>query len=330
MARGRMRLYRAEILLVWGLVGPAAPAAAAQQLGESFSLEERQGALARVPDGKIIRLRLSDGSRAAGPIRRWNAFSVTVGPYLGYAERDTFVALAVIDSLWLRSDATRRGVAIGGVAGGALGAVVGFTAGSLCPTAGNDGVCAQGAVTSIVAGLAIGSLAGMLVGSGTPEWRRLHPQGGRPTPRTGPEITLVAPGDSTLPDPRTVALARTEPGRLVRLQFRDRPDLAGYVVRAGARRATVVAVVGAAEEGTVPLGSLESIWERGTARRPGSAIGTVVGFAAGVFAASSTSACDPSSDCLSAQVADGLLGGLAGWALGGRVGSLFPKWQRRY
>src|SRR6266536_3621080 len=197
MARGRTRLHRAEILLVWGLFGSAAPAAAAQQLGESFSLEERQGALARVPDGKIIRLRLSDGSRAAGPIQRWNAYSVTVGPYLGYAERDTFVALAAIDTLWLRSDATRRGVAIGSVAGGALGALVGFTAGTLCPTARNSGVCAQGAVTSIVTGLAIGSLAGMLVGSGTPEWQRLHPRGRRATPRTGPEIALVAPGDST-------------------------------------------------------------------------------------------------------------------------------------
>lgn len=332
MVRARRRPRGADALLVWGCLALLAPATAGAQLGAAFALEERQGALARVPAGKIIRLRLSDGGRAGGPVRRWITYSVTLGPYLGYAEQDTVLALATIDTLWLRGQATRRGALYGGAAGLALGAVLGATAASICPTGRRQEPCAQGTVTSAVAGLVIGGVAGAIVGSGNPEWQRLYPRDGawRTATPSGPAITLEVLGDSSLPDPRTLALARIRPGRLVRLQFADRPDLAGYMVRAAARRAVLAPVVRAPADAPVPLTTLEAIWERGTAQRTGSVLGTLLGVGAGTYIAVGSTACDPGNACTATILGNGVLGGLVGWVVGGRVGSAIPRWQRRF
>ncbi|HEY3279090.1 MAG TPA: hypothetical protein VGJ83_01145 [Gemmatimonadales bacterium] len=331
-----MQLLTARIALVCGFAGLAPGVAAAQlataQLGDNMALAERQAALARVPPGEIIRMRLADGGRAGGPIVRWTAYTVTLGPYLGYAERDTFVALAAIDTMWFRGRATHRGALFGGIAGGAVGVAIGASASSLCPTGGaSKESCAQGAVTSGVAGVLLGGLIGAVVGSGTPDWHRLHPwdRGGRSAP-PGTPVTLIAPGDSSVPDPRTLALARIRPGTLARLTFGDRPDLAGYVVVAGAHRATLAATVGPVSGEPVSLASLDAIWQRGTAARGGSVVGMLLGAAAGTYVAASTSACDPGNHCTGAIAADGLIGGMLGWLLGGRVGSAFPKWERRF
>lgn len=332
MARQGTLRRLAEVLLIAGVADLSAPAAAPAQLATTFGLEERQGALARVPVGKIIRLRLTDGGRVAGPILRWTAISVTVGPYLGYAERDTFAAVQAVDTLWVRGAATRRGALTGGAAGLAAGIVFGTSAGSLCPTsARTPKPCAQGAVTSSVAGLVIGGLVGALVGSATPQWKRLHPRDGAGLPAvpSGPQVVLEAPGESDAPDPRALALARTRANALVRVRFAAGPDLAGYVVRAGARRAVIAPVAGGnAGAGPIALGSIEGIWERGTAARSGSVVGSLVGVGAGVIIA--VKSCDASNDCAASLVADGVLGGLMGWVLGAGVASRFPKWHRRF
>lgn len=310
----------------------AAPTMVAAQLGQTLAIEERQAALARVPAGQFVRMRLADGGRAGGPIIRWTSYTVTLGPYLGYAERDTVVAVSLIDTLWSRGGATRKGAAYGAVALGAVGVVLGASTSDICPSgATTKKTCTQGAVSSGVAGLLLGGLIGAVVGSGSPEWHRQHPwdRGGRTAP-PGTPVTLIAPGDSSEPDARTLALARIGPGELTRLTFSDRPDLAGYVMVAGARRATLAATVGPVSGEPVSLESLEQIWGRGTASRGGSIIGLVAGAAAGALVAASTSACDPGNHCTGAIAADGLLGGALGWLLGGRLGSTFPKWQRHY
>ena len=334
MARERTRSRIAEVLLLATAVGILAPAVASAQLGSTLELEDRQAAVGRVPLGKIIRLRLSDGGRAAGPVLRWNSFAVTLGPYMGYAEQDTFVAIQSIDTLWLRGQATRRGAMYGGIAGLAFGVTVGSTAASLCPTAGGTKACAQGAVTSAVAGLVVGGLLGAVIGSGTPDWRRLHPRGHTAfaADPNGRQVILEAQDASTDPDPRALALVRTQPGSLVNLRISGRPDLAGYVVRAGFRRVAIAPVVGAGAmpEGPLPLTAVEGIWEHGSAARTGSVIGALVAFGAGVYVASQSTSCDPSNDCTTTMVADGVLGGIGGWLVGGRVGSLFPQWQRRF
>jgi len=334
MAPKRTRLRTAELLFLATLVGLLAPRAATAQLGSTMELEDRQAAVGRVPVGTIVRLRLSDGGRAGGPVVRWNSLSVTLGPYLGYAERDTFVAIQAIDTLWLRGQSTRRGAMWGAISGLALGVAVGATSSSLCPQAGTTKPCAQGALTSAVTGLVVVGLVGAIVGSGSPEWRRIHPRGhsALATQPSGPPVVLEARDASTDPDPRALALVRTRPGALVNLRFTDRPDLAGYVVRAGFRRAMIAPVAGgsATPEGSLALGSVAAIWQRGTAARTGSVLGAVLAFGAGVYVAQNSSGCGPSSNCTSTMLADGVLGGLVGWVVGGRVGSLFPRWQRRF
>jgi len=334
MAPRRTRLQTAELLLLTGVAGLLAPSAATAQLGSTIELEDRQAAVGRVPVGTIVRLRLSDGGRAGGPVLRWNSFSVTLGPYMGYAEQDTFVAIQSIDTLWLRGNSMRHGAAYGAVSGLALGVAIGSTASSLCPRAGWERPCTQGAVTSAVAGFVVGGLVGAVIGSGSPAWRRLHPRGPSAfaAQPSGPPVVLEARDASTDPDPRALALVRTRPGTLVNLQFTDRPDLAGYVVRAGFRRALIAPVSGgsAAPAGPLALGAVDAIWERGTAARTGSVVGAILAFGAGAYVGSNATWCGPSSSCTSGMLADGVLAGLVGWVVGGRVGSMFPRWQRRF
>ena len=130
MAPGRTQSRIAEVLLLAAALGLLAPRILFAQLGTTIELEDREAAVGRVPLGKIVRVRLSDGGRAAGPVLRWNTFAVTLGPYMGYAAQDTFVAIRAIDTLWLRGNSMRRGAGYGAVSGLALGVAIGSTAGS--------------------------------------------------------------------------------------------------------------------------------------------------------------------------------------------------------
>ncbi len=334
MAHARTQSRIVEIVVLIGTLGivPHAPLAS-QQLGSTFELEDRQAAVGRVPIGKIIRVRLSDGGRAAGPVRRWNALAVLLGPYMGYAEQDTFVPIRSIDTLWLRGSATRRGAIYGGISGLGLGLAIGSTSSSLCPRAGWIRPCTQGAVTSAAAGLLAGGLIGALIGSGNPDWQRLHPRGhsAYAAPSTGRQVILEARDAPTEPDSRALALLRTRPGALVNLRFSAGPDLAGYVVRVGFRRVMIAPMAGSnAPDGPLALDAVEGIWERGSAARTGSALGAALAFGAGMYVAQNSSGCGPSSDCTTTMLADGVLGGIVGWVVGGRLGSIFPRWQRRF
>ncbi len=328
MSLGRPQSRIADALLVVATLGIVLPATLSAQLGSTFELEDRQAAVGRVPIGKIIRVRLSDGGHAGGPVRRWNSLAVMLGPYMGYAEQDTFVPIGSIDTLWLRGNATRRGAIYGGVSGLGVGLVIGSTSGSLCPRAGWIRPCTQGAVRSAAVGLLAGGLIGALIGSGSPNWQRLHPRGHSTFagPATGQQVTLEARDASTEADPRALVLLRARPVR-----FSAGPDLAGYVARVGFRRVMIAPVAGAnAPDAPLALDAIEGIWERGTAARTGSALGALLAFGAGAYVGSQSTTCGPSSDCTATMLSDGLLAGLAGWFVFGRIGNLVPRWHRRY
>lgn len=333
MALGRTRSPIVDVLLVVATLGIVLPATLSAQLGSTFDLEDRQAAVGRIPIGKIIRVRLSDGGRAAGPVRRWNSLAVLIGPYMGYAEQDTFVPIRSIDTLWLRGNATRRGAIYGGISGLSLGVVIGSTSGALCPGAGGSRPCTQGALTTAAAGLLAGGLIGALIGSGTPNWQRLHPRGHSAfaVPSTGRRVTLEARDGSTEPDARALVLLRARSGALVNLRFSAGPDLAGYVARVGFRRVIIAPVSGVnAPDGPLALDAINAIWERGSAARPGAVVGALVLFGAGVYVGANAESCGPSRSCPGSMLADGVLGGVVGWIVGGRIGSRFPRWERRY
>jgi hypothetical protein len=126
-------------------------------------------------------------------------------------------------------------------------------------------------------------------------------------------------------------LLRARPGALVNLRFSAGPDLEGYVARVGFRRVMIAPVAGAnVPDAPLALDAIEGIWERGTAARTASVLGALVAFGAGAYVGLQSTSCGPSSDCTSTMFADGLVAGLAGWIVGGRIGNLVPRWHRRY
>lgn len=185
-------------------------------------------------------------------------------------------------------------------------------------------------LTTAGSGALLGGIMGSLVGSGRTHWRRMLPRGESP-PASGLHVaTLLAPADSSAYDPRAVALMRIPKGTQVRLTFKDRGDLAGYLLRTGARGATLGVRVGTPGDAPIPMESLERVWERGTAKRAGSTAGFILGSTVGAVLGTRSSACEPGQSCRSAIIAEAGTGALLGYLLGGVVGDRFPKWHRRY
>lgn len=305
--------------------------AGAQQLGSPFALDDEQTAVVRVLPGQFVRVRLKDGSRAGGPLIKATPTAFTVGPSVAFGERDAVLALGAVDSLWVRAYSTRRGMLVGGAIGGLVGLGIGLTSTSLCAqTSSNAKLCPEGVLTTAGSGALLGGIMGSLVGSGRTHWSRLLPGGERPPPADLSLTTLIAQADSAAYNPRAVALMRIPRGAQVRLTFKDRGDLAGYLLRTGAGGATLGVLVGTPSDAPIALESLERVWERGTAKRTGATAGILLGSAAGIILATRSSVCDPDRSCRSAIIADAGTGALLGYLLGGVVGDRFSKWHRRY
>src|SRR5207247_983867 len=153
--------------------------ASTQQRGGTFPVEERQTAVVRVVPGEFVRARLTDGSRAGGPLVGATPVAFTLGPSVAYSDNQSVVRLVTVDSLWVRAYSSRRGAVIGGGLGGLLGLGLGMgvDAGSMCPTTSGTRACAQSAVTSAAVGVLIGSVTGSIIGSGIGHWRRVLPSG---------------------------------------------------------------------------------------------------------------------------------------------------------
>jgi len=323
---------RLSVLLINGFLLLAPQTARTQQLGSTFPVEERQAAVARVFRGEFLRARLSDGSRAGGPLVGATPVAFTLGPSVAYSDNESIVRLVNVDSLWVRAYSSRRGALIGGGVGGLLGLGMGMGVhGSICPSSSGPRACAQGAVSSAAVGVLVGGVTGSIIGSGIGHWRRVLPRGGRTTPPNGARVArLTVPDDSAAFDKRAVTLMRIRPDAVVRLTFADRGDLSGYVVRAGAGGASIGVIAGNAPDEPIVITSLEGIWERGRAGKTGAAVGTLLGALGGVVYATQSSACDPHRNCRMAIIGDGVGGSLLGLLAGSRVGRLFPHWQRRF
>src|SRR2546430_16308102 len=82
-ARPRRPVARLSFLLISVLLSVAPQTARAQQLGGTFPVEERQTAVARGVPGAFVRARLTDGSRAGGPLVGAPPVAVTFGPRSG-------------------------------------------------------------------------------------------------------------------------------------------------------------------------------------------------------------------------------------------------------
>jgi hypothetical protein len=331
--RTQRRVANPPLLLVSVLLLLAPQTARTQQLGNTFRVEEQQTAVVRVVPGQFVRARLIDGSPAGGPLVGATPVAFTLGPSVAYSDNESVVKLVSVDSLWVRSYSSRRGAILGGGIGGllGLGLGVGVDAGSMCPTSTGTRACAQSAVTSAAVGVLIGGVTGSIIGSGVGHWRRLLPQRGwSREPTSAPVARLTVPDDSAAFDKRAMALMRVRPDALVRLTFADRGDLSGYVVRAGARGASIALTTGNAPDEPIAITSLEGIWERGHAGKTGAAIGTLVGSLGGVLVATQSSACNPHENCRMAIIGDGIGGALLGLLAGDRVGRLFPQWHRRF
>ena len=138
---------RLSFLLINVFLLLAPQPARTQQLGSTFPVEERQTAVARVFPGEFVRARLTDGSRAGGPLVDATPVAFTLGPSVAYSDNQSVVRLVTVDSLWVRAYSSRRGAVIGGGLGGLLGLGLGMgvDAGSMCPTTSGTRACAQSA-----------------------------------------------------------------------------------------------------------------------------------------------------------------------------------------
>lgn len=313
---------------VLALIGRPADA---QQLGSTFALDEQQTAVVRVAPGQFVRVRLKDGTRAGGPLIRATPVAFTVGPSVAFGDADSVLRLRNVDSMWVKVYSTRRGTITGGLIGGVVGLGIGMTSTSLCAqTSSNAKLCPEGVLTTAASGVLLGGLMGSLVGAGRTHWRRVLPEGERRLNAGGSVATLVAANDSVAYDLRALTLMRIPRGAQVRLVFGDRADLAGYLLRTGARGATLGVVVGQPGDAPISMQSLEGIWERGTARRTGATAGLLLGSLAGIVTSTQSSSCEPHKNCRTAIIADVGAFALLGYFVGGRVGHWFPQWHRRY
>jgi hypothetical protein len=124
----------------------------------------------RLRAGQTVRVRLADGQRFEAKL-----VGVDSNLVLRFAQSPQTVPISSIDSLWLRRRGTGRGALIGGVVVGgaafALGALV-------CTALGEgDGCSNWDYVTGFgLAGGAVGALLGAGVGSLFPRWRLVDAQ----------------------------------------------------------------------------------------------------------------------------------------------------------
>src|SRR5260370_35967314 len=88
---------RLSFLLINVLLLLAPQTARTHQLASTFPVEERQAAVARVFPGEFLRARLTDGSRAGGPLVGATPVALTLGPSVAYSDNESIVRLVNVD-----------------------------------------------------------------------------------------------------------------------------------------------------------------------------------------------------------------------------------------
>jgi len=81
----------------------------------------------------------------------------------------------------------------------------------------------------------------------------------------------------------------------------------------------------------VPLAQLDHVWQRGRSWQAGGIVGAILLGAAGAFIGSvGAGLCECSTTQTQGAVEVGLIGAAGGFAIGAGIGSLIPRWRRRY
>ena len=125
------------------------------------------------------------------------------------------------------------------------------------------------------------------------------------------------------------AVARLTPGKQVRVAVAGHRRTGAYLGTAGDN----LTLGAPAPPSRIPLGSIDTLWARGTAWKPGAIVGGSLGAVLiGLYVAAVAGVCD-SADCpepATAGVVGGLVGAAGGALVGAGIGALIPKWKRRY
>ena len=132
----------------------------------------------RLRPGQTVRLQLQTGQRAEG---RFTVYQSDLS-VVQLVMKDTTIAFAMIDSLWVRTTGAKTGAIVGAVVVGVPSALFW---GALC-NVGGDGECGQwGTVAGLtVAGAGVGALLGAAIGSASSRWQLRYA-----SPRVGLKLT---------------------------------------------------------------------------------------------------------------------------------------------
>lgn len=161
-------------VLLWTIAVAILPARLASQ-------DSLPPPILRLKPGQRVRVLTVAGQLHEAPVAR----PTTDPAGIQLAAADSTIALAAIDSLWLRRTRAKRGAVIGGLALGIPSAV--FWGGVCTLYSDGSGCDAWGVVAGLtLAGAAVGAGVGALIGSGTVRW----------------ELSYARPPASTLRRPR--------------------------------------------------------------------------------------------------------------------------------
>jgi hypothetical protein len=121
--------------------------------------------------GQLIKIRTVNHGLHIGRVLRVTRDTVFLGPERG----SSTVATAAVDKLWVRGTATKRGAAVGGAVGAALGGLLfAYTSYALCD-AGRCGVDPGATVIGLAAGAVFGAITGAVLGAMAGQWHEEYP-----------------------------------------------------------------------------------------------------------------------------------------------------------
>lgn len=149
------------VLLLVGLLGVALPLAAQTP---ARGLDSASVVMLK-PD-RFVRIQVPDLGRITGTVRWLRPADVMIS-----RDGDHIVALAAIDTLWVRGRRTKAGAIIGGILGAGGGAFLGALGDALCEVDCEGDSVLPGALL----GAGAGAIIGAVVGTAIPRWKRVFP-----------------------------------------------------------------------------------------------------------------------------------------------------------
>lgn len=156
--------------------------------------------LSRDSPGALLRVETRAGERVEAPLAAVDPGTLA----LGEAEGVRTLELAEVRVLWVRERQTRRGAVVGGATAGGVSAVVfGFLGFVLAGIGADPHEALAFAVGGTLLGTAGGAVAGGIVGSASPRWRRVY----RADHQAAPAPPVAPPPAAAPPPPAPPAPA---------------------------------------------------------------------------------------------------------------------------